>query len=362
MARSIDILTSDEKHLVVFAKGVTLDKSLPKYIRIKEKKESSSKAQFDSFKMSDLNTRPQTSEEARNERMKALSYDTIKKYFDDQMDGKNATITDFNLTLSETMRNIVEDTSYYNDGVVYGQSIVPIEYISLNNRSDEKVNLWAKIWKIIKNEFKQRGKQRQEKKRVAKFDVIKYFADIHMASEQSAKKYVNRITEYVNSIGIAEKTGQLALKERLFKDLIINKYESILYANGYDKLITEDTMVELTKKAPKAITLSYISNYTRIIPPEVIAKKAELDNLEIFDNYMILSYDPSGISYARTLEERRKEVEKAKDPILFGVIAGSNKLYYIDDWIDEYCDLRFENIVDIIGKDKMMKNYLKDKI
>ena len=43
MARSIDILTSDEKHLVVFAKGVTLDKSLPKYIRIKEKKESSSK-------------------------------------------------------------------------------------------------------------------------------------------------------------------------------------------------------------------------------------------------------------------------------------------------------------------------------
>lgn len=38
MARSIDILTSDEKHLVVFAKGVTLDKSLPKYIRIKEKK------------------------------------------------------------------------------------------------------------------------------------------------------------------------------------------------------------------------------------------------------------------------------------------------------------------------------------
>lgn len=38
MARSIDILTSDEKYLVVFAKGVTLDKSLPKYIRIKEKK------------------------------------------------------------------------------------------------------------------------------------------------------------------------------------------------------------------------------------------------------------------------------------------------------------------------------------
>ena len=38
MARSIDILTSDEKHLVVFAKGVTLDKSVPKYIHKKKKK------------------------------------------------------------------------------------------------------------------------------------------------------------------------------------------------------------------------------------------------------------------------------------------------------------------------------------
>lgn len=26
-------------------------------------------------------------------------------------------------------------------------------------------------------------------------------------------------------------------------------------------------------------------------------------------------------------------------------IAGSNKLYFIGDWIDEYCDLRFDDVV-----------------
>lgn len=47
----------------------------------------------------------------------------------------------------------------------------------------------------------------------------------------------------------------------------------------------------------------------------------------------------------------QKEKEKAKDPILFGVIQGSRKLYFIGDWIDDYCDLTLE---------KMMKT-IKDK-
>ena len=128
--------------------------------------------------------------------------------------------------------------------------------------------------------------------------------------KENSDKYVNRLAEYINCIGIAESTGQVALKEKLFGQLVINKYESILYANGYDKLITEDVMVKLTKKAPKALSLTYIANYTRTIPLDVIKKKLELDTLEIFDNYVILHYDPNGKSYAQTVEERRKEVEK----------------------------------------------------
>ena len=51
-------------------------------------------------------------------------------------------------------------------------------------------------------------------------------------------------------------------------------------------------------------------------------------------------YEKGGIND----KEQRRQI-KAKGPILFGVIAGSNKLYFIGDWIDEYCDLRFDDVV-----------------
>ena len=38
----------------------------------------------------------------------------------------------------------------------------------------------------------------------------------------------------------------------------------------------------------------------------------------------------------------KREIEAKKDPILFGVIKDSNKLYYIGDWITEDCNLTWE--------------------
>ena len=57
-----------------------------------------------------------------------------------------------------------------------------------------------------------------------------------------------------------------------------------------------------------------------------------------------------------------REEAKRKDPILFGVLAGSRKLYYITDWVDEYCDLSLEKFVDTIGvKKEEIKRITKKK-
>ena len=69
---------------------------------------------------------------------------------------------------------------------------------------------------------------------------------------------------------------------------------------------------------------------------------------EVFDNYVVMHYDPQG----KHKEETRKEEAKRKDPILFGLIAGSRKLYYIADWVDEYCNLTLEKFVETLGTDK----------
>lgn len=41
-----------------------------------------------------------------------------------------------------------------------------------------------------------------------------------------------------------------------------------------------------------------------------------------------------------------------KDPILFGKIKETDKLYFIADWQDEHCDLTFDKLIDFMGKDK----------
>ena len=51
-------------------------------------------------------------------------------------------------------------------------------------------------------------------------------------------------------------------------------------------------------------------------------------------------------------KETAYEEAKRRDPIIFGVIAGSKKLYYVADWIDEYCDLTLDAFVDALGIEK----------
>lgn len=50
--------------------------------------------------------------------------------------------------------------------------------------------------------------------------------------------------------------------------------------------------------------------------------------------------------------------------IIFGVIASSKKLYYITDWIDEYCDLTLEQFVDTLGiaKDDVINDSFNGEI
>jgi hypothetical protein len=51
----------------------------------------------------------------------------------------------------------------------------------------------------------------------------------------------------------------------------------------------------------------------------------------------------------------KAEVEKAKDPILFGVLKGTRNLYFIGDWIDEYCDLTLDKFLSTLEMEEARK-------
>ena len=176
-------------------------------------------------------------------------------------------------------------------------------------------------------------------------DALEFFSLVKLSSKESVATYRDRVSDYLSAVHNAVTVGQTALMEDLLRGLVTNKYESVLFAEGLYYVVTEEQMVSFVKQCEKGIKLDYIKNFTRPLPQEVVSKIERVNQLEVFDNYVVLYYDPEGKIYKETAREEAKR----KDPIVFGVIAGSTKLYYIADWVDEYCDLTLEKFIDAIG-------------
>lgn len=312
-----NLLTHDYQHLDILT-SVKIDKTLPKY-----KNKSNSKP--------------------------SLDYDYLKKLL--SITEETGNITEFNSKVTSTINKVYDNINGFPSNWVVSGSNNSGETIigDINKR---------KLWKRVKAFFKRNKKENNEND-VDKFDIIKFFSDIHgLIFDEESTRYVNRVSDYIQCIGYAEKAGQVALKEKLIKSLVLNKLESVLYAKGLYRAVTEEAVVKLVYKTTKPLSLTYIENYVRNIPIDVIKKKMEMDELEVFDNYCILHYDENG----EAIEDTEEEKEKKKDPILFGLINGSNKLYFIADWVDEYCDLTFDKMTEILGKEIVESGFLKDKI
>ena len=239
----------------------------------------------------------------------------------------NKFINDHNFTY------LLTKTGRYNNNYVTPNEVPFVEW-----KKDEVKEM--KFLDKIKLLFKKTEKP--------EMDVISFFANIKATSKESFNGYVNRVEKYLTAIHNAKIIGQDALVEKLSREMLANKYESFLAAEGYYYVVTEQQVVDFVKKSERGISLDYMKNFIRPIPDKVVEKIAEADKLEVFDNYVIMHYDPKG----KARQDTAKEEAKKRDPIVFGVIAGSTKLYYITDWIDEYCDLTLEKFVDTLKIEK----------
>ena len=142
-----------------------------------------------------------------------------------------------------------------------------------------------------------------------------------------------------------KRSGQTALVEKLQGGLDAFRGESQLVAVGLTRYVEEQDLVRFYKQSDRGLRLDWVRNFTRIIPDAVLETKLRCDELKVFDNYVVLHYDPEAKSFAETEAERAKR----RDPILFGVIRGSTALYFVGDWIDELCDLTLHQIADARG-------------
>lgn len=140
----------------------------------------------------------------------------------------------------------------------------------------------------------------------------------------------------------AERSNQKALVDKIKEVKNVVACEIVLKKHGYDKFVTEDKIIEFFKKCNRGVRIDYIRNYSTLIPFNVLEKKEELDKLGIFDNYVIMHYDPNTVVFKET-EDDKQAVAK-RDPIMFGLIKGSRKLYFVDDWITDEDDLTLNEL------------------
>jgi len=201
----------------------------------------------------------------------------------------------------------------------------------------------------IKKWFSFFKKKRIEKEKT--ITILNFFNSL-ATSLNDLKLLQDIATHYEQAILNATKAGQISLVERLKFQLESAKSETQLINLGLNKYFTETQIVDFYKKtsADKNLKLTWIRHFIKPIPSKILNIKENLDKQFIFDNYVILHYDPYNNATDLSKQEKEEIKKREKDPILFGVMKDSRRLYYIADWIDEYCNLTLDILVEELGE------------
>lgn len=167
-------------------------------------------------------------------------------------------------------------------------------------------------------------------------------------------KLDSRIKKIELAFDEAVENGQSFLANKILEDLSREIRESIILAKGITTYIERDDLLKYKHKIKEGhISDTLIGGYTRVIPKPIADRVKTLRG--IFDDFVIFHYFEKKIEEKLAKKQKMSESEKNKmrDPIIFGIIKETNRLYFIEDWIDDHCDLTFDEIVDVIGSSRI---------
>lgn len=176
------------------------------------------------------------------------------------------------------------------------------------------------------------------------FDEIKNKKE--KMTHEKLKKYYENCLLLIKKFEI---TGQVESMKKLKYHITCMEKEMKLLDMGIDTYINlGDIQAYIKNVKDKEVLIVELSRYPREIPDEIVEVIAKTK--DIFTNLYVLFTDYTGEVRKDLVEKKKKE----KDPILFGAFVDERgmslntkleRLYYLGDWIDEYCDLTLEKLV-----------------
>jgi hypothetical protein len=178
-------------------------------------------------------------------------------------------------------------------------------------------------------------------KRHASEAFVMFSGDAEVMGRMKIKK------EAVEAAAAAAKANfQVALAEKIREEADARLMEDRMVIGGFDRRITEEQVVRFFDKCDGGpLSLTFLRNYVRPLPDHVVQKLKMAEDMSVFDDYVILHFDPLGEGERLT----KREIERRRDPILFGLVAGSRALYFVADWTDDQCKLTLEKLVETLG-------------
>lgn len=172
------------------------------------------------------------------------------------------------------------------------------------------------------------------------FDMVKERKQ-HITDEQLKAVYDNCL-ELLNKY---KTTGQtLGMRKLIFHLDCIEKEREIVKMGINTFVYRDDIEFYINEVASDVVKIIDIESYEREIPDEIVEIISRVKDK--FDQLYIVFTDYTGSVERKVEAERRR-----KDPILFGTFLKEetrsviDRFYYLGDWVDEYCDLTLDKMV-----------------
>lgn len=142
------------------------------------------------------------------------------------------------------------------------------------------------------------------------------------------------------------KTGQVKAAKKLMFHLDSLEKEKDIIKAGVDTFIYRSDIEDYIDNVAKdVVKVTELENYERDIPEEVVEVIEKVKD-KFTKMYVIFT------DYTGKIERSVKKERREKDPILFGTLQNEatrtiiERFYYVADWVDEYCDLTLDRMID----------------
>ena len=213
--------------------------------------------------------------------------------------------------------------------------------------------------------------------------VTQYFNLIKgMKNETDSTSVKNMLEICEGMLKRFEVTGQTEAAKKAVMTAKLLRKELELFDRGVTQWVHIDDVTKyyhsMTDENRRPLKLIEIHNFPRLIPENIVDRWLEVKDLfdvgyVLFTDYTEKTEKQDTAASTMGKTSTQKEVEKKrkeKDPILFGAIRVDStrtsmesntyeKLYFIGDWIDEYCDLTFDKLVERLTEDEKTVGVIK---